>query len=102
MEAETAGKKRSRDEIEKDAEAPPSEPPAKKQKTDLNGSKKESTPPLVVVCRFRVNILRTKFNQFNINMSLFRMKKTKQSQINQRSIHQNLHCVQHHQQELNQ
>ena len=53
MELESASKKRSRDEIEKSGEAPPSEPPAKKQKTDhVNGAKdksKESTPPLVIV-----------------------------------------------------
>ena len=54
MEVESASKKRPRDEIEKDEEIPPSEPPAKKQKTDnVNGEKpKESTPPLVMVCNF--------------------------------------------------
>lgn len=64
-EAESISKKRSRDEIEKDSEAPSSEPPAKKQKTDhVNGGKekaKESTPPLVIVCNLllRFNIPRT-------------------------------------------
>ena len=53
MEVESASKKRSRDELEDESKAHSSEPPLKKQKTDImNGGPdkaKESTPPLVMV-----------------------------------------------------